>query len=437
MHLSTPSTFGQSDESHGKSITAEASRFRRALVGESRSATLTQLFDFLLERSADLRAPKEIEIAMAVFGQSGSFDTSQDSKVRVHMHRLRQRLDNFNAGKSGPRLQIPKGEYRLVLSDRPEDSIEEAAPPPRPEGSLEQSRQWHAIALILVATALFWTALFIFGRDGSAPSSLGQTSFWRPIATHRRLPLIVAGDFYMVVESGPDGKVQRLSMHPMIRSGRDLDNYLSVHPDQYSKLHDRDIHRVPAKVATAAAAILPLVSAMRPDHGMADIIPASQVSQETIDSSNVIYIEHFSELGMLRSPLLHLSDFKPGAHFNELKDIPSGKLFTARTERSGDASNAGSTATAPYGYDYGYIASYRAPSGNQILIISAIEDAALSQLIRLVSDKRQLDLLARKTGGGEAFEALYQVRTVGGLIFDTSLLIARPLKADRIKPAPL
>lgn len=431
--LSTPLSSDQSGEEKRALIAAEAAQFRTALLGESRSATLTQLFDYLFERSADARAPKEIEIAMAVFGKSAIFDTSQDSMVRGHMHRLRQRLDSFNAGKSGPRLQIPKGEYRLILSDGLEDVTEEALLLSKPASAPARRAALLVIAMVFVASTLFWGALFLFGREGRVPSPLEQAAFWKPIAEDSRLPLIAVGDFYLVAQSGPEGNIQRLAMHPMIQSGRDLDNYLTSHPDQYSKLHDRDIHRVPAVVATGAATILPLVSAMRSDRGVADIVPASQLSQERIDASNIIYIEHFPQLGMLRSPILHMSGFAPGENFDELKDLRSGKRFKARRSLSAVAPNAPPSVVQSYGYDYGYIASYPGPLDNQILVISGVEDAALSEMVKLVSDKRQLDLLARKTGGAKAFEALYQVRTVGDLTLDTTLLIARSLKAEGVE----
>jgi len=435
-HLSIPLLPDRSGEDGRAQIAAEAAQFRIVLQGESRSATLPQLLDFLLERSADVRPPKEIEIAMAVFGKSADFDTSQDSLVRGHMHRLRQRLDSFNAGKSGLRLQIPKGEYRLVLVHGPEDSAEKAPALPESASSLARNKACWAIAIILAASALFWAALFLFGQEHRVASPLGQTAFWTPIAAHERLPLIAVGDFYLVGQSGPEGKMRRLTIRPMIQSGRDLDNYLTLHPDQYSKLHDRDIHRVPAVVATGAATILPLISAMRSDHGVPDIVPVSQVSQERVASSNIIYIEHFPQFGMLRSPILHMSGFAPGKDFDELKDSRSGKLFRARRPESADAPTSQRRDTQSYGYDYGYIASYPGPSGNRILVISGLEDAALAQMVALVSDRRQLDLLAERTRGANAFEALYQVRILGGIVFDTTLLIARPLKTDGSRTSP-
>ncbi|MCF8709641.1 hypothetical protein [Rhizorhapis sp. SPR117] len=388
------------DEATQRLIVEQASQFREVLVGESRSTVLSHLLDYLLERSADRRAPKEIEIAMAVFGKTAEFDTSQDSTVRAHIYRLRQRLHIFNAGKSGMLLEIPKGEYRLILTDEPKSVDEDEAPSLRLKSRNRQKRIRVMVIAGFVATAVFWSLLFLKGGlGGEALSPLSKSPFWQPVATHERLPLIAVGDFYLVVQSGPEDKVQRLAMHPTIRSGRDLDDYLRMHPDQYSKLHDRDIHRIPARVATGATAILPLVAGMRSDHGVPDIIPVSRISQETIDSRNVIYIGYFAELGELRSPVLRQSRFEPGADFNELKDNSSGKVFRARAAPSTDISNSRGPTKDPFGYDYGYIASYPGPSGNQTIVISGIDDAALSQMIRLVSDKKQLDVLAKKTGG--------------------------------------
>src|SRR6185312_11834502 len=96
----------------------------------------------------------------AVFGRTSAFDGSQDASVRVAVHRLRRKLDDFYAGpgRDEPvRLSIPKGEYRMVAEPRPADEIA-AAPTGAP-------RPWRtyaiaAIALIallnIAAWAVFW-----------------------------------------------------------------------------------------------------------------------------------------------------------------------------------------------------------------------------------------------------------------------------------------
>ena len=66
------------------------------VLGRSRS--YARLLDFLVERSAEGRAPKEIEIATEVFGKGADFDPSQDSMVRVYAHNLRQKIRQFYEG---------------------------------------------------------------------------------------------------------------------------------------------------------------------------------------------------------------------------------------------------------------------------------------------------------------------------------------------------
>src|SRR5687768_9087665 len=87
-----------------------AEQFRASgLLGKP--GTLSRLFDFLLARTLAGDAPKEIEIALEVFGKAPTFDVSQDAVVRVYVHKLRRRLEDFHAKSADPsigKLAIPK-----------------------------------------------------------------------------------------------------------------------------------------------------------------------------------------------------------------------------------------------------------------------------------------------------------------------------------------
>ena len=83
-----------------------------------RSRPMQRLFDFLVACSGDGTTPREVDIAVEVFDRTEAFDVSQDASVRVYMHRLRQKLDDFYAGEGRRepfRLVIPRGDYRLAL----------------------------------------------------------------------------------------------------------------------------------------------------------------------------------------------------------------------------------------------------------------------------------------------------------------------------------
>lgn len=413
-------------------IAEQASLFRAVLLEGSRSSTLANLFDFLLERANGDRSPKEIEIAMEVFGKSGTFDTSQDSMVRSHVHRLRQRLDRFNAGKSGPRLTIPKGEYRLVLTEMPEDADGHA---PRSELPIPYAKRvwWsrRTAFILLAANAALWGLVLLFMNVRNSPTSLARTAIWKPIVTNGRAPVIAVGDFYMIAESGDDGRMERVLLSPAIQSEAQLASYLMANPQWQGKLHARDIYRVPGSVAKAALAVQRQLSTMAPGSSAALITPVSRMSQDRIDSSNIIYVQYFSQLGMLRSPILHLSGFAPTDDFDEIVDLASGRIYRSHQSDEPSRDGRGGTAGAKsVGLDYGYLASFAGASGNHNILISGISDAGLSQMVKIVADESQVADLARKTGGTTNFEALYQVRIQGGLVYDTKLLMVRSLKAD-------
>ena len=101
---------------------AELAAGLRARHALGRSPGLNRLFDYLAECAQAGMRPKEFEVAAAVFGRDAGFDGGQDASVRVAVHRLRRKLDDFyaSAGSDEPaRLTIPKGEYRMVVEQRP------------------------------------------------------------------------------------------------------------------------------------------------------------------------------------------------------------------------------------------------------------------------------------------------------------------------------
>ena len=94
-----------------------------------RSRTYTSLLEYLVGCSLEGRAPKEIEIAADVFGKGAEFDPTQDSLVRVYMHNLRQKLEQYASQRGDPlgyRLAIPRGEYRLVVESVTEEPAADA-----------------------------------------------------------------------------------------------------------------------------------------------------------------------------------------------------------------------------------------------------------------------------------------------------------------------
>ena len=98
-------------------LRTEVERIRDSgILGDAR---LRRLFEYLASSSLQGHAPKEIAIAMEVFGKGVDFDVSQDALVRVYIHKLRRTLGDYYSkagGGSGHAVHIPRGEYRLVVT---------------------------------------------------------------------------------------------------------------------------------------------------------------------------------------------------------------------------------------------------------------------------------------------------------------------------------
>src|SRR5205085_11038381 len=117
-----PDGVGQGSASEVGELAAQL-RARQAL---GRSDSLNRLFDYLAACAAAGARPKEFEVAAAVFARDSGFDGSQDATVRVAVHRLRRKLDDYYAGPGAAepvRLAIPRGEYRMVAEPRPADAL--------------------------------------------------------------------------------------------------------------------------------------------------------------------------------------------------------------------------------------------------------------------------------------------------------------------------
>lgn len=404
----------------------EVAKIRTELTS-ARSATLLQLFNFLVERSGDERAPKEIEIALAVFGRDGAGDAisqSLDSGVRVYVHRLRKRLGDFYAGKKGPKLEIPKGEYRIILVAPP--LAPESAPPeqepeaePQPADGVQMRRLAGTLAVLLALCAgsvglwFLWSSV----RIEPAGQKLRATAFWQPLGggpAH-----LVVGDSFLIAETEDQRDVQRMVLEPGIHSRENLGTYLQTHPEAFYRLYDLDLNFAPVGSTIAAWDVQRAIRRFRAnDTGHVPLIPSSRLGAEMLGTENIIYVGRFASLGRLAPPLSQVSKLRLGDGYNELIDIPSGKHFV---------SDIDSTQAPGMRIDYGYIASLPAPLGKHIFVIAGIGDTAIQNMASLVSNPEQLRAIETSAGIHGNYEALFEVKVMDDVALNRDTILIRAL----------
>lgn len=407
-----------SDADSTKQFDDAVARLRIALAA-GRSTVFLRLFDFLVERSHDDRSPKEVEIALAVFGDDGVRENAADSSVRVYVHRLRKRIDEFYVRKPGPRLMIPKGEYRIILRSDPDDA--------RLRNGWSWLPRWRrprpaTIILILATVAAAGFALWTLAQHEQADqrtTALRSTGFWHSIGNDPP-PLIVVGDSFMVAETRDQKQVQRMILDPDIRSREELGQHLKTHPEDFYRLYDLDLNFAPSGTAIAIWDIQDLVANLGPaSSGDPRIIASTRLDADALATNNIVYVGRLSSLGPIAAPLFRISKLGPGRAYNELIDKASGHKYVAAGEPGKDRS--------PH-VDYGYIGRFSGASGHSILVVSGVGDTAVQSMAALVSNPALLREIDARTGSATRFEALLEIHAMGDVVMDRRLVTARALK---------
>ena len=195
-----------------KIVAAEVAQLERIVqsgpfrTSEIHRALLTYLVEKSLNNSAD--SLKEYTVGLDVFHKPPSYDPRQESTVRMHVARLRQKLSEYyqNEGVSDPIvISLPKGAFKIAFSYRPE--------PLPPEPVLVQTAPQPVKSMWVLAAALVIVAgaslALHFGppRQAKTQASSNATeieSLWEPfLATERPLILCLSGNPATPEVTGP------------------------------------------------------------------------------------------------------------------------------------------------------------------------------------------------------------------------------------------
>lgn len=390
--------------------------------GLGRSRLMHTLFKLLLTRTLNGETASELEIAQAVFRRDDQFDSSIDATVRVYVHRLRRKLDEYYSGSGSAevwRLTVPPGEYRLTTELRTV-----------PVGPVRTERR-AKIAIIALAGALAislaaWPVLWLTA-PADRERTLRQTALWAPIVDTARPTLIVLGDYYIFGDTNGGVDVQRLVREFPVNSQSELDEFVMARPDLAGRYVDLDLHYLPVGAAAALANILPVLRQSGRDPPR--VITMSELRPEMLRFNNIVYIGYLSGLGLLQDRVFAGSRFAIGDTPDELIDSRSGKHFVSQ---AGDAVRPGTP-----NRDYAYFSSFAGPTGTRVVIVAGTRDMGLAGAAKLLTDAGEVNRLGSQADGGRAFEVLYGIEGLGRTGMKSNMELASPLRTARIWAAPL
>lgn len=381
-----------------------------------RSSQLIDLFDFLVASSEEVRSPKESEIAHHVYGKPANFDASQDALVRVHIHRLRGKLDQYYAAHPSPkktRLCIPKGEYRLAL--QAEDADKGTAP--------ARADYWKPVALMLLAMLLFGAGWIAFRPESVRLTAVQTSPFWRDFLGGEKTTLVIVGDHYLYGEHGGRPGEERLVRDAAINSPEELDERRMLDPKIARQYFNTDTYQIPLGVAAALRHVVPVIVGPDPQRQRVRLLPMSQVTPDMLRAANIIYIGHLAGLDMLAEPVFGGSRFRLESQFTSLADKETGRTYTA----------APSASPSPLKrLDIAYISSFPGSSDNRIIILAGAGDAGLMQAAEIATSSAKLESLLAAAKGNRDMEAVFEVTSVRNMNMGSRMAVASPLDTDAI-----
>ena len=184
---------------------AQQEQVRRILLSKAfrTSEVHRNLLGYLVEKSlsGEADALKEYTVGLEVFAKPESYDPRQESVVRMHMARLRQKLTEYYRaeGAEDPIIvDVPKGAFKVTFEEREAAPVAQAGDP-LPAAGVRIPRITSLLAALLVGAmalaAFFGLRLLRLERTGAA---LTASPAWTPELRELWAPLL-AGDRPLVV----------------------------------------------------------------------------------------------------------------------------------------------------------------------------------------------------------------------------------------------
>jgi hypothetical protein len=412
-------------------LAACADRIRASgLLG--RSGQLGRLFDYLVECSVLGKSPKEIDIAVEALGRGAEFDVTQDAVVRVYVHKLRRRLEQFYSGpgnSEAQRIAIARGEYRLSLEPNETAVAKLPAAPELPviTPAVITPKKWVIGALIaaLALSVAINIGLASFGHFHVPPAdtSLAQVRanpIWAPILADDRPIVVVVGDYYIFGETDDSMNVTRMIREFAINSRRELEEYAQDHPEVAERYMDLGLSYLPTSVAPALRELMPVLAVAGK---RVQVVLSSEMTPDLLTRADIVYVGYLSGLGVLQRVVFAGSQFAIGETYDELIDRKSGHHYVSQSSSlwRGDPSYR----------DYGYFSTFAGSNGNRIVVIAGTRDIALANTAEAVAHPQSLVPLTPSSARRD-FEALYEVYGMEGTNVDSKLLTTASLNTAAI-----
>jgi len=265
------------------------------------SKTNQRLLVYLYKYIDSDEIPREIDIAIDIFNKDKTYNPNIDSLVRSHMYALRKKLEKYyltHGVNDEIRFVIPKGRYELQTTVH---KTQHASP-----YRSKISRVVFAMfALLLLAIAIHFYQDYV--KNVSTQEIIqvsADNQIWSDFIDSQNPTLLALGDYFIFWEKRKYTQGDRKIRDGAINSVEDLEKFKKEYPEYAKSIQDNIGSYITPSLLEAVPVLYPYFTY----HSKAlTIIPASYLSQEIIDTHNIIFIGPYKTLYTLNEKLKKLS----------------------------------------------------------------------------------------------------------------------------------
>ena len=261
------------------------------------SPLYSHLLSYLVDSTLTNKIPKEITIAIDMFGKDSTFNSNKDSTVRHHIFALRNKLDTYylNEGKEDKlRLVIPKGRYEIQFIS-PKNHYSKAY-----NRFIPLMRHWKLASIVFLILINIYLVYRLTTSSGilavpQTPSYVDPNDkLWSPFFKNGYPVIVALGDDFWMDEYRPEYKRYRQVRDWKISSENDLSNFLIKYPN--ANLVKSEITGLPFGAADNLLDILHVIYHFQNDVSFS---LSSTLMLEKVRDHNVIYIGELRNLRIL------------------------------------------------------------------------------------------------------------------------------------------
>ena len=364
-----------------------------------------KLLTYLVNSSLTGTIPKEVTIAHDIFNKGKDFNAADDTIVRVHMHKLRTKLEHYyhTDGKSDKtKLYIPKGHYLVKFNQ----NFQSEAIPIRDKKNI--------LIFVLAAAFCFTIAYIIIDKfyvqklDPYFEVINKNDAVWGHFFSNGYPNSVVIGDFLVFHEYNEQLNRPRRIQDYEINTVEELETY--AQENSHKNVENWFIGELPHNSIFNIIDLQPVFQSFKKK---LDISFTTEIDINFIKNRNIIYIGEFKNLRAL-SDLLSLLPINyetlPWWHGTITFQVDDS-LVTLKTSHDWNVNR--------YVVDLGLIAKLPGQSNENYIIIAGFGYNSQVKIVELFSHKSSLKNLEEK------------IKTINGNIPDYFAIVFEIAGFDR------